>query len=85
MPWDGDLLKMCIKGLLICWLHNFIILFDKPHVCLEFSEVIVFINSASVVGIVNIMGKSWGKEFFKNSLAWERNNYIKYFSQKNYG
>jgi hypothetical protein len=59
---------MCVKGLLICWLQNFIIWFDKlsyPNEFLEFSKVNVFFNSATMVGVVNIIGKPSGKEFFK--------------------
>ena len=72
IPWDSDLLQIYVKGLLICWLQKFIIWFDKlsyTNEFLELNEVIVFINSMSMVGIVNIVGKNSGKEFFKSNLS----------------
>jgi hypothetical protein len=63
---------MYVKGLLICWLHNIIILFDKlwyPDEFLEFSEETVLSNSASVIGIITIFGKPLGRVLFRNDIA----------------
>jgi len=65
IPCDNDLLKMYeyVKGLLICWLHNFIILFDKPSFAdefLELSEERLLTNSAFAIGIT-IFLKPLGK------------------------
>jgi len=71
IPCDNDLLKMYVKGLLICWLHNFIILFDKPSFAdefLELSEEILLTNSSSAIGIITIW-KDLGKELFRNDVA----------------